>query len=165
MRRAVIDLTLIVVVYLIYWGLIVLATSDPSDNLLTMLGITASAAANASADPNGTQFREDFTDWAMGIMFVSGIAVLIWYVLGEWGPRAQRTSGGTWVIIWLVLFVVVLAAGLIAVFVGPQASENELALASVFLTSGVLFFWLATVFLSPVTIKHLVFPAKYVRFW
>jgi hypothetical protein len=158
-NRAVADLLLIMALYVAYWTLIYLATADPSNNILTVFGISPTA----DGDPD--QFREAFKAWATGLMIVSLLVVLVWYVLGEWGPRAHRRSDTWWVIAWLVLFAVALGAGLVAAFGGPQASENEFGLAALFCAGGVFFFWLATVFFSPVAIKHLVFPAKYVRFW
>ena len=155
-NRPVIDLLSIFALYVIYWTLIYLATEY---NLPDALGVTP------VSNVTGQQFRDDFNYWSQIIMGVSLFAVLAWYVLGEWGPRAQRTSSGTWLLIWFCLLAFVLAASFAAVWMGPQASENGYALALYFFAGGIIFYWLATMCFSPIGIKTVAPGARIVRRW
>ncbi len=155
-NRPVIDLFAIFVLYVIYWALIYVAYEY---NLPDAMGVTP------VSNTTGQQFRDDFNYWAQIVMGISFFAVLAWYVLGEWGPRAHRTSSGTWMLIWFCLMALVLVAAFAAVWMGPKASENGYALALFFFGGGIIFYWIATMCFSPIGIKTLVPGARLVRRW
>jgi multisubunit Na+/H+ antiporter MnhF subunit len=96
-------------------------------------------------------------------MSVSGLLALGWYAVGEWGLRGHTTKPQTWLLIWLLMLAVVIVVSFLAIFLGPQASENELVLDLFYAGSGTLFFYLACVFRSPTATKYLLWPARLVR--
>jgi len=113
-------------------------------------------------------FLDDFNYWAAIVMGTSLLAVLSWYVLGEWGLRAQRTSSGSWMIIWFVLLTLVIISAFAAQFMGPKPSPesgNGDLLTLFFFGGGAFFYWLATVCFSPIAIKTVPPLAKYIRRW
>jgi hypothetical protein len=157
MKRPAVDLLAIVALYLIYWGGIILADMN---NLPDMLG------AIPVSTVTGPIYRDHINYWADIVLGVSGFMMIAWYVLGEWGPRAHRTPSWTWALIWFVLLALVLGASTAATLtMGPETSEGMGALAALFFCGGIITFWLASVCFSPIGIKYIVFPAKWVRFW
>jgi hypothetical protein len=151
-NRSTIDLFCIIGLGAVFWAMIYLATTY--DLLETWV-----------TPENGKTFGQEFSDWAMIVMGISFLAVLVWYVLGEWGPRAHTMSSGAWMALWVCLLALVLAAAFAAILLGPQATENSYVLALFFIGGGVLFYWIATVCFSPVGVKTIPPLATLVRRW
>jgi hypothetical protein len=155
-KRTVTDLMLIIAVYAVYWTFIYLATVY---NLPQQLQVTPQTGVE-DAD-----FLTSFNYWSLVVMGISLLAALGWYVLGAWGPKAHTTSRGTWTLIWFMGLALSLAAGFVAIWLGPQASENNYVLAVIYLVAAALFYYLATMLFSPVNIKYVVVGSKLFRRW
>ena len=130
-------------------------------NLPGELGVTPAGSAGGTV--SGAEFRAAFNTWAQIVLYVSGLLALSWYAIGEWGPRSYNTRPGTWLLIWLAMLAVVVAVSLLALFLGPQTSENGFVLALFYIGSGTLFFYIAAVFRSPTATKYLIWPARHAR--
>ena len=155
-RRTITDLMLIIAVYAVYWSCIYLATTY---NLPQQLQVTPQPGVE-DAD-----FLLNFNYWSLVVMGISLLAALGWYVLGAWGPKAHSTSHGTWILIWFMGLALALAAGFLAIWLGPQASDRAYILAAFYLVAASLFYYLATMLFSPVNIKYVVTGSKLFRRW
>jgi hypothetical protein len=155
-RRTVTDLMLIIAVYAVYWTCIYLATVYNLPQELQVIPQTG-------VDP--ADFATNFNYWSLVVMGISLLSALSWYVLGAWGPKAHSTSRGTWILIWFMGLVASLTAGFIAIWLGPQASENAYVLAAIYLLAAALFYYLATMLFSPVNVKYVVAGSKLFRRW
>jgi hypothetical protein len=151
-NRALIDLCCIFALGAVYWALIYLACTN---DVLESLGVTPAV---------GQTFTQDFSFWAQIGWGVSVLAVLVWYVLGEWGLRATTMSSSGWMVLWVVLLLLVVGTGMTAVFLGPQATENSYWLGIFYVGGGLIFYWLTTMFFSPVSIKTIP-PGSSLRRW
>jgi len=162
-NRAPIDFLLILIVYLACAGLIYGAvTMDwPTDDLGVKLG----------TDPHTHQqyqikdFEGDYGTWCAVTGGVSLLCAFAWYILGEWGPRANKLSSGTWTFIWLALLMVTIAVGIVAVISDPEAEaiDNSWILTLSYMLWGPGFFFIATVLFSPVNTKFIVPGSSVVR--
>jgi hypothetical protein len=61
--------------------------------------------------------------------------------------------------------VLVLSGGFAAFWIPSQPSLNAGSLLALYLASGVLFFYLATMLFSPVNVKYIVPGSKLLRRW
>jgi hypothetical protein len=156
MKRALIDICLILVVYVAFGVCIYLAVSF---NLPQQLEVIPKDGMDDAV------FLESFNYWSLVVMGISLLVALCWYILGAWGPKAHSTSRGVWVTIWLMGLVVTIVAGVVALFFGPQASEKAYILGLYFISGGALFYYLATMLFSPVNTKYVVIGAKLLRHW
>jgi hypothetical protein len=142
--RVLIDFLLIVFVYLICAGLIYFAWDS---NWPGQLGVQVGDVKD---------FSDRFLTWAEVAGGISLFCAFAWYILGEWGPRANRLSTGTWLAIWFALFLVVIVGSMAAIFLGPQATDNGWILAIFYLIWGPAFYYVGTVLFSPVNTKYIV---------
>jgi uncharacterized BrkB/YihY/UPF0761 family membrane protein len=156
MKRTIIDICLILVVYVAFGFCIYLAVNF---NLPQQLEVLPKEGVDDAV------FLEAFQYWSLVVMGISLLVTFCWYVVGSLGPKAHSTSHGTWVIIWLMGLLVVLAAGIVAWFFGPQASEKNYILGLYFCCGGAFFYYLATMLFSPVNIKYSVAGSKMIRRW
>ncbi|MGO4881284.1 MAG: hypothetical protein ACLP59_10720 [Bryobacteraceae bacterium] len=152
-NRVMIDLFCIFGLGAVYFALIYLAAAY---SLPENLGLTPE---------HGDTFAGDFSYWSFIVAGFSVLAVLAWYVLGEWGPRAQSWSSGKWMALWLFFLAVVLVVGFVATFEGPQATDNAFVLPLFYFGGGIIFYWFATMCFSPVGIKTAPPGARWVRRW
>jgi hypothetical protein len=154
--RAAIDMILILLIYGIYLALILLLSSN---------GVLESFNVGSTNRQQAATLSDDFTNSCMIVLAVSLACMLAWYVLGEWGIKPHRAKPGTYWFTWLALLIIVGIAGVVAYMLGPQPDENAYILAMFYLGEGLLFFYLASVFCSPVNAKYLIPPSKLVRHW
>jgi len=157
-KQVGIDFLKIIVIYGVYWTLIYLAATY---NVPGSLGVIYHSPNGQVA--NEETFTEPLLLWAQVVMGTSLLCCLMWYVLGEWGLKPYKTQHGTWVLIWWVLLVVVLLTGILAAFMGPQATENGWVLAMFYLLGGAGFYYIATIFCSPVNTKYVVSGSRTLR--
>jgi hypothetical protein len=143
-NRVLIDFLLIVFVYLVCAGLIYGAVTL---NWPGQLGVQVG---------NAQDFSDRFLTWSEVAGAISLFCAFAWYILGEWGPRANKLSAGTWLAIWFALFLVVIATGMAAIFLGPEATENGWILAVCYMLWGPAFYYLGTVLFSPANTKYIV---------
>ncbi|HZI56698.1 MAG TPA: hypothetical protein VFF39_07970 [Verrucomicrobiae bacterium] len=155
-KRTVADLMLIIAVYAVYWSCIYLATSY---NLPQQLQVVPPQGVEE------TDFLLNFNYWSLVVMGISLLSAFGWYVLGAWGPKAYSTALGTWILIWFMGLALALAAGFMAIWLGPQAGEKAYVLAAFYLVAAALFYYLATMLFSPVNIKYVVPGSKLFRRW
>ncbi|HTS31697.1 MAG TPA: hypothetical protein VMH81_37760 [Bryobacteraceae bacterium] len=142
--RVPIDFLLMVFVYLICAGLIYGAVTM---NWPSQLGVQVG---------NVEDFLDRFLMWSEVAGGISIFCAFAWYVLGEWGPRANQLSSGAWLAIWFALFLAVILGAVAAVFLGPEATENAWVVAVCYVIWGPAFYYLATVLFSPVNTKYIV---------
>jgi hypothetical protein len=112
-------------------------------------------------------FHNDLWPWLAAIGGLSLLCTLIWYVLGEWGPAANRLSGGSWIAIWFALLLVLIITGTIPAFWGPAddviEDGNGWVLVICYMFFGAGFYYLATVLFSPINTKYIVPPSRLIR--
>jgi len=156
MKRTIIDICLILVVYIVFGVCIYLAVNF---NLPLQLEVVPKDGVDDAV------FLESFNYWSLVVMGISLLVVLCWYILGAWGPKAHSTPRGTWITIWLMGLVVTVATGVVALFFGPQASQKAYILGLYFIGGGALFYYLATMLFSPVNIKYAIKGSKLLRRW
>ena len=157
--RVPIDFLLIVVVYLICAGLIYGAVTM---NWPAELGVQPGYGDNKKV-LTAEEFGDRFQTWSAVAGGVSVLCVFAWYILGEWGPKANRIPAGSWLAIWFALLVAAVLAGVAGVFLGPEATENGWVLAVFYMLWGAGFYYLATVFFSPTNTKYIVPGSKLIR--
>jgi hypothetical protein len=152
--RVITDWILILCCYAVYAILIVLAVEFDLPN-----------EAGVTAGGNGNQFLNDFRTWAFVALGISLTTVAYWYVIGEWGPKPHSTSQGSWILYWLLGFLLAAGGGGVSYFFGPQPSEGGEILAAFYIGSALLFYYLTTMLFSPVNVKYVVWGSKIFRRW
>ena len=153
-NRSLVDLCCILVLGDVYWAIDFLVYSN-----LETLGV--------GLPSNLKQFTDDFTFWALIVVGVSVLAVLVWYVLGEWGLRSTTMSSSGWTVLWVVLMLLVIGTAVTAtILVGTEAAENgNWYWVGLFYVGGcLLYYWLTTVFFSAVAVKTIP-PGSFLRRW
>jgi hypothetical protein len=150
--RVFVDFVWILVVYLICAGLIygAVALDWPAD-----LGVQLTTDPDTHQPMRPEKFADLYETSLAEVAVVSLLCAFGWYVLGEWGPRANRISSGTWLAIWFVLLVVAAVAGTAAAIWGPQVSENSWVLTVSYMLVGPVFYYLATLLFSPANTKYI----------
>jgi hypothetical protein len=149
--RVLIDFLLIVFLYLICAGLVYGAvTLDWPGALGVQVG-------------NAQEFSDRFLTWSEVAGGISVFCAFAWYILGEWGPRANKLSAGTWLAIWFAIFLAVILGSMAAIFLGPDATENGWILAVFYIIWGPAFYYLTTVLFSPVNTKYIVPGSDVIR--
>src|SRR5579871_679656 len=145
--RVLLDFLLIIFIYLVCGGLVYgsYALNWPGE-----LGVQVGAQQNVQ------DFLDKFLLWSEVAGGISIFCAFAWYVLGEWGPRANQLSAGTWLAIWFALFLAVILGSMAAIFLGPEVTENGWVLALFYVVWGPAFYYLATVLFSPVNTKYIV---------
>ena len=156
------DLVAIVLIFLAFFGGLYLLDSEKA--ITETFGVTA-GSVDGKTTPKAEQYRQDFFLWAQVVLGVSLILTVFWYGLGEWGLRAHRISDGTKLLIWVMLLALELVMVVVAVLQGPLADLNAHVPVLIYLATGVLSFWLATVLFSPLDWKYVPPPAKLLRRW
>jgi len=159
-NRIPIDFLLILIMYLICAGLIYGAVAG---DWLGQLGVQTGLDPETQKPMTAERFGELYEFWGGVIAGVSLLCAFVWYVLGEWGPRANKLSSMAWLFIWLALLVVAIAMGVLAVFIGPAATDNSWILIFSYLLWGAGFFYVATLLFSPVNTKYVVPGSSSVR--
>jgi len=114
------------------------------------------------------QFEELFQYASLGIVGISLLATLAWYVLGTWGLRAYSTGRGRWIAVWgiglMLTFLAVLAALIVPGH--PQVLHDNMTKLGLFYAGiGVLPYYVATVLFSPADVKYVVPGSKALRRW
>lgn len=151
-NRLLTDWILIFLIYAIYAGLIVVSTMF---DLPTQLGVEVGNKGNG--------FLSDFQMWCFVSLGVSLFATIFWYVIGEWGPTPGASSSP--ILYWLLGLVLATVGGIVGIFYGPQPSSGIELLAAIYITSSILFYWVATMLFSPVNVKYVVPGSKLFRRW
>jgi hypothetical protein len=154
-----IDFLKIFAFYGVYWALIYLMIEY---ELPGSLGVIFSKDNQPVAF---SRVSDDLNEWLLVVMGASLVCCLFWYALGEWGLKPYSTKHSTWVLLWVALLAVVLIAGSLAAWMGPQPSDNNgsLILALLYFLGGAGFYYIATVFSSPVNTKFVVPGSKLLR--
>jgi hypothetical protein len=157
MKKIIIDLIGIVVLYALFFGLIYLMAIS-SQPLLQRLNVVP-------ASGSGDEYREGFRNWALIVMAVSLVATLAWYALAQWAFRVAIPVARSKRLIWLLWLAVTILAGFAAVFLGPAASVNAHIPALFYFLGGAGFYYLATILFSPVSYKYTPPGASALRFF
>jgi hypothetical protein len=134
--------------------------------LLIYLAVTNDVPESIGVQPaDGKTFSGEFNDWSLIVMGVTILSVLVWYILGEWGLRSTTMSSGGFLALWLCLLLLVIAGGVCAIFLGPQASDGAYILGIWYVGVAIIFYWLLTVLFSPVAVKTIPPLATVIRKW
>jgi|SRR5580700_2266213 hypothetical protein len=160
-NRVPVDFLLIIIVYIACAGLIYGAVTMrwPTEDL----GVTPGVDAHTHQTYQAESFYDDYANWSAVVGGISLFCAYFWYVLGEWGPRANTLSSGAWILVWLTLLVVTIATAMVAVFMGPAVADNGWVVTVSYMIWGPAFFYLATVLFSPVTTKYVVIGSSVIR--
>jgi hypothetical protein len=158
--RAFVDFILIMVVYLVCAGLIYAAVAFEWP---AAMGVQLGNDTETNQPMRPERFGELYQTWLAVVGGVSLLCAFAWYTLGEWGPKANRISSGTWLAIWFALFVAVALGGVAAILLGPQVSENSWVLTVSYMLAGPVFYFLATMLFSPANTKYIVPASGFIR--
>ena len=145
-NRVLTDILAILVLYGVYAAIIYLVSTQS-----TILGISPQRFRMV-------EFILHFKNDSWIVMAVSLMCMLAWYVLGEWGIKPYAPSG-TWLLVWFFLLVVILGAAIAVAFMDPLNST----VTTYYFIGGVFFFYLGSVFFSPLNAKYVVWPARHLR--
>jgi hypothetical protein len=159
-NRAPIDFLLIIIVFLICGGLIF---SMIQFRWYLDLGVQMTTDPETRKVMTPDKFDDVYGFWCYVVAGVSLLCAFAWYVLGEWGPRANQLGSSTWMFIWLALLVVAIGIGVTAVFLGPEVGENAWILTLSYFLFGVGPFLVATVLFSPLNTKYIPPGSSLVR--
>lgn len=138
--RVLLDFMLIFAVYVVYLAVTLIVS-------LTATGDMAEAMSGAS----------------LGVVGVSLLCALVWYVLGEWSIRSWA-SLATWYSLWFLLLLVIVAVAAVMQFVGSWKLPDTGMNVTMFV-GGAGFYYLATMLFSPFHAKFLIWPSKHIRNW
>lgn len=158
-NQVVRDFVLILLVYAICGGLVYAAVVG---NWPTELGVQP-GKGDTDKLLTADEFKDGFQTWAGIVAGISLLCMIVWYVLGEWGPRANKVSAAGWLITWFLLLLVVVLAVLGAFFMGPKASEHGEILVAFYFFTGVFFYFWASVLFSPTSTKYAVPGSRMLR--
>jgi hypothetical protein len=125
------------------------------------------------------QYQKDLDSRAENALVLTGgvsiLSVFAWYLIGQWGPRAQRLSTLIWKLLWwFLLMLIVITAGFGDWYWLKQGDASKyvnhvesawMNAAGVSLVAGGLFYWVTTVCFSPLNIKYMPPLARYLRRW
>lgn len=157
MSKTIIQLILIAVLYVVFFGLIyVMAISG--EPLLQRLNVLPAIL-------DGDAYRLSFRNWALMVMVISFLSAVAWYGLAEWNFRISTPVTPSRRLIWALWLAVTILAAFAAEFLGPQASSNSYIPTLFYFLGGAGFYYLATMLFSPVSYKYTPLGASAVRRW
>lgn len=161
--RVLIDLAFIVLIYCVYMAIVVLVYGP--EHVLT--------------PPE----RVDLDSFPWIVLGSSFLAMLAWYVIGEWGIK-PHAGVGAWYATWLLLLALVAVAAFVVSFyfepVAIKAIQTVNDASGTVDTAGpstipiypwlnvlgaIGFFYLGCVLFSPANAKFLIWPSKHIRTW
>src|SRR5258708_998103 len=156
-NKTFMQLLLIVILYIIFYGLIyIMAISG--EPLLQQLNVLP-------ATLDGDAYRISFRNWALIVMIVSFVSAVAWYWMAEWRFRISTPITQSRRLIWALWLGVTILGAFAAEFLGPQASSNAYIPTLFYFLGGVGFYYLATLLFSPVSYKYTPLGASAVRRW
>jgi hypothetical protein len=160
MSKTFVQLFLIVILYVLFFGLIyVMAISSPP--LLQSLNVLPAAdPANQNGDAYG-----GFAKSALVVMVVSFISAIAWYCIAEWVFKVSTPVPQSRRLIWSLWLAVTVLGAFAAEFLGPKATFNAYIPTLFYFLGGVGFYYLATLLFSPVSYKYTPPGASAVRRW
>ena len=92
------------------------------------------------------------------------LAVTLWYSWGTWLASFKKCQGFGKRLVWVTFFLILI--GVVVVSIIITTAEGGVWLAHICYAFNVLgFYYLATVFCSPLSLKYYPFGAKYLRRW
>lgn len=160
-NRFVIDLLWIVVLYAIYFVLVFLIAT-PEYQVLEELEVFPPLLLDGTL-MTPENFYYQFEGQAQVALGLSLLATLAWYILGQWGPKPHSMKASAWVLLWMLGVAFALGGGLFIYFYYPVPSLNGGLMLAFLAGSALVFYYLATVLLSPVGVKFIPPGSKLLR--
>ena len=111
------------------------------------------------------QWETSFSSWALGGVYLAGVASLLWYVLAQWSfkinhPENAKGKGTIWGLLFLISVVGVIAASFIFTM---QVKSGGVAVHLLFFLNGVGCYYLSTLLFSPPVFKFIPWGAARIR--
>ena len=109
-----------------------------------------------------------FQLYASIVLGISFVCFFIWYLLG--GVVIRPTApAATWMLIWLLFFVVIAASAGVVSWLSQQDMDaassdyRQEYVAGFYFVSGLVLYYLASIFFSPLHARYRIWPAKHLR--
>ncbi|WP_058187897.1 hypothetical protein [Terracidiphilus gabretensis] len=129
---------------------------------------TGLVADESSVNNQLSNLIDTFQLYASIVLGVSLVCFFLWYLLGSVVIRATAPSS-TWIIVWFLFVVVILAAAGVVTFYSQLKMDEITAdyqqgyVAGFYFLFGFLLYYLASVFFSPLHARYRIWPARHVR--
>lgn len=112
------------------------------------------------------QWLDSFKFWANWGITVSLVAILLWYVIAQWGFKVNHWSASGKRVIWSLFFILPVIVIILGFVLTQQAQEFGWIVYLFYIFNGVLSYYLATALFSPSSFKYTpLWADKLRRLW
>jgi len=112
------------------------------------------------------QWLDSFKFWANCSVTASVLAILLWYVIAQWGIKVNHWLASGKRVIWGLIFILPIAAAILGFVFTKQAQEGGWYAYLFYILNGLLCYYLATAWFSPLSFKYTpLWADKLRRLW
>ena len=109
------------------------------------------------------EWIDTFHFWGSTGIFISTIASLIWYILGQWCWRIDNKEDADKRVTWAFLIIFPVLAFIIAELFTPNAGLASFIAFAFYSLGNILIYYLTTAFFSPSAFKYTPWGASKIR--